>query len=81
MVKTKKKPKDFELQQKHRYVYELSSCITTTRCICIQLYKEKIETLQMAIKVNCRVKENYSKEEMKICHYPNITNSIYFIVM
>lgn len=35
----------------------------------------------MAIKVNCRVKANYSKEEMKICHYPNITNSIYFIVM
>lgn len=35
----------------------------------------------MANKVNCRVKENYSKEEKKICHYPNITNSIYFIVM
>lgn len=35
----------------------------------------------MAIKVNCRVKENYSKEETKICDYPNINNSIYFIVM
>lgn len=35
----------------------------------------------MAIKVNCRAKVNYSKEEKKICHYPNIDNSIYFIVI
>lgn len=34
-------------------------------------YLKKIETLQMAIKVNCRVKDNYSKEEKKMCHYSN----------
>lgn len=44
-------------------------------------YIKKNRKLQMAIKVNCRVKENYSNEEKKICHHPNITNSIYFIVM
>lgn len=43
--------------------------------------KKKMETLQMAIKINCRAKVNYSKEEKKICHYPNIDNSIYFIVI